>query len=64
MNFEYLDDELRERAKACKTPEELLKLAADEGYELTDEEIASVSGGGGTWSGECEGFKQRNRPIR
>lgn len=63
MDFEYLDGELQEKAKACKTPEDFLKLAADEGYELSDEEIASISGGGGTWSGECEGFKKRHHPI-
>ncbi len=64
MNFEYLDDELREKAQACKTPEDFLKLAAAEGYELSDEEIESVSGGGGTWSGDCTGFKNRRHPVR
>ena len=54
MNFEYLDAELQEKAKACKTPEELLKLAADEGYELSDEQIESISGGLGDWGSDCQ----------
>ena len=58
MSFEYLDPDLREKAQACKTPEELLKLAADEGYELTDEEIEGISGGG-SWSDDCGRFKNR-----
>ena len=54
INFEYLDAELQEKAKACKTPEELLKLAADEGYELSDEQIESISGGLGDWGSDCQ----------
>ena len=46
MRFEDLTPQLKEKAIACKTPEELLALAEDEGIELTDEELASVSGGG------------------
>ena len=42
-----LTPEQLERAKACKTPEEVLALAREEGYELTDEDLESVSGG---WS--------------
>ena len=45
MNLEDLSPELKEKALACKTPEELLALAAEEGYELSDEELAAVSGG-------------------
>ena len=50
MNFENLDisPELREKARACETPEELLALAKKEGYKLSEEELAAVSGGG--WS--------------
>ena len=50
MDLENLNisDELREKAKACKTPEELLALAKKEGYKLSDEEMQAVSGGG--WS--------------
>ena len=29
--------------KACKTPEEVLALAKEEGYELSDQELESVA---------------------
>lgn len=45
MKFEDLTPELQEKVKACKTPQELLALAAAEGYELSDDELAAVSGG-------------------
>ena len=45
VNFEDVPDSIRKRAEACKTPEELLALAAEEGYELTDEELKAISGG-------------------
>ena len=40
-----LSPEQRARAKQCKTPEELLALAKEEGYELTDDELEGISGG-------------------
>ena len=45
MEFENLSPELREKAKACKSVEDILALAKEEGYELSDEELAAVSGG-------------------
>ena len=45
MNFDELSSELQEKVKACKTPEELLELAKEEGYELSDDELEAVSGG-------------------
>jgi len=45
MNFENLTPEQQEKARACKTPEEILALAKAEGYELSDEELEGVSGG-------------------
>ena len=48
MDFNDLSPELREKAKACKTPEEMLALAKKEGYKLSEEELEAVSGGG--WS--------------
>ena len=50
-----LSPELREKAKACKTPEEMLALAKKEGYKLSEEELAAVSGGGG-WSKNDDNF--------
>ena len=45
MNFEDLTPEQQEKARACKTPEEMLALAKAEGYELSDEDLEMVSGG-------------------
>ncbi|MBQ9004349.1 MAG: Nif11 family protein [Eggerthellaceae bacterium] len=50
MDLENLNigPELLEKAKACKSPEEVLALAKREGYKLSDEEMEAVAGGG--WS--------------
>ena len=45
MNFNDLTDEQKAKAQACKTPEEVLALAKEEGYELSDDELEAVSGG-------------------
>ena len=37
MDFSNLTPQQQEKAKACKTPEEVLALAKEEGYELSDE---------------------------
>lgn len=41
-----LTDEQVAKVKACKNHEELLTLAKQEGVELTQEQLAAVSGGG------------------
>ena len=41
-----LTDEQIAKVKACKSHEELLALAKKEGIELSDEQLAVVSGGG------------------
>jgi hypothetical protein len=45
MEFKDLTPEQQEKARACKTPEELLALAKAEGYELSDTELEAVAGG-------------------
>ena len=47
MDFDSMDisDELREKAKACKSPEEILALAKSEGYKLSEAELDEISGG-------------------
>ena len=40
-----LTEEQIAKAKACKSQEELLALAKEEGFELNDEQLAAVSGG-------------------
>lgn len=45
MKFDDLTPELKEKALACKTPEDLLALAKEQGYELSDEQLEAVAGG-------------------
>ena len=46
MSFEDLKNaEFQEKLKNASTPEELMTLVKEEGYELTDEELEGVSGG-------------------
>jgi len=52
MNIENLAPEMQEKAKACKTAEELLTLAKEEGYELTDDDLEAVAGGR-KWGEPC-----------
>ena len=41
-----LSDEQIAKVKACKNHDELLSLAKEEGIELTDEQLTTISGGG------------------
>ena len=46
MSFEDLNNpELQEKLKACKTTDELLAVAKEEGMELSDLELNGVAGG-------------------
>ena len=50
MDIKDVPESIKKRAEACKTPEELLALAKEEGYELTEEDLSAVSGGErGAW---------------
>ena len=68
MNFEDLTPEQQERARSVKSPEEVLALAKEVGYELSDEELDGISGGG-SWgdtcwtdcTNECEKYKPIHR---
>ena len=54
MDFNDLSPELREKAQACTSPEELLALARREGHKLSDDALSAVSGGK-AWSGaQCD----------
>lgn len=52
MEFKDLTEEQKAKARMCKTPAEMLALAKEEGYELSDDELDAVSGGA-KWN-ECE----------
>ena len=45
MNLEELTPEQKQKALACKTPEDILALAKEEGYELNDAQLESLAGG-------------------
>ena len=48
MDLDKLNDpEVREKLKTTKTPEDILAIAKEDGYELSDEELAEISGGWG-----------------
>jgi len=65
MDLNDLAPELKEKAKACKTPDELLALAEEEGYELSEAELDEVAGGRGKWAHEeCEDFVRQGKPRK
>ena len=52
MNFDDLKDpEVQERMKSAKTPADLLAIAKESGYELSEEELNAMSGG---WRPVCD----------
>ena len=54
--FDKLDDGLKERVKAANTPEELLTLLGEAGFELSDEELDGIAGGGWDCFPDCPTF--------
>ena len=56
--YENLTDEQKEKAKACKTMDELVALAGEWGIELPDEVVDAVAGGGpySMCSLNCSGY--------
>ncbi len=56
MSFDDLSPELREKARQCTTPEELLELAKREGIQLAEEELQAISGGGNWGTPDCDHF--------
>lgn len=45
MDLSNIPEELKQEARACRTPEDFLKLAKKGGFELTDEQLDGVYGG-------------------
>ena len=57
MSYEGLKNpEPQEKLDACETPEEMLAIAREEGYELSGDELGNVAGG---W--DRAGFDHRYR---
>lgn len=52
-----LSDEQVAKYRACKTQEEILKLAKEEGVELSEEQLEAVSGGACTDCPNCKRCK-------
>ena len=48
-----LSDELKKKAVSCKTKEELVALAKEEGIKLTDGFLDGISGGS-LWCLDCD----------
>ena len=65
MEFNEIDQELKDRARACKTPEEVLALANEEGITLSDAELEQIAGGKGKWAHEeCNDFIRQGKPRK
>ena len=45
MEFKDMSPELKEKVRGCETPEEILSVAKEECYELTDEQLQALSSG-------------------
>ena len=56
MDFNNISPELREKAKACTSPEELIELAKREGYKLSEQDLEAVSGGSAWTDSGCGSY--------
>ena len=65
MEYDELSQGLKDKARACKTPEEVLALAQEEGIALSDEELDQIAGGRGKWAHEeCNDFIRQGKPRK
>jgi len=65
MEYDELSQGLKDKARACKTPEEVLALAQEEGIALSDEELDQIAGGRGKWAyEECNDFIRQGKPRK
>ena len=51
-----LTDEQKKKVEAARSPEELLAIAKEEGYELSDEQLGGLAGGGDFWCSDCDDY--------
>ena len=54
MNLDSLTEEQKEKFSNCKTLDEMLEQAQEEGFELTEEQLDDIAGGG--WSAFCDDY--------
>lgn len=53
--FSRLSDEQKKAVEAARSPEELLAVAKETGYELSEEQMSAVAEG--SWCGDfCQGY--------
>ena len=52
--FGSLTDEQKKRIEAAQSPEELLALAKETGYELTPDQLEAVAGGKWSCINKCQ----------
>ena len=52
--FAQLSDEQKEQFRNCKDMDEVMKLADEENFELTDDQLEFLASGG--CGGECKNF--------
>ena len=62
--YDNLTDEQKAKAKACKSEQELLDFAGEEGIELPDDLAESVSGGFNWADGVTYGIQYATTEIR
>ncbi len=58
-----LTDEQKKKVEVAQSPEELLAIAKEAGYELSQEELEAVSGGKKFWCTKNDGCKQWKDPC-
>ena len=54
--YENLTEEQKEKAKACKTVDEILKFVEQENIELPEELMEQVAGGWPDWANPTKWF--------
>lgn len=55
LNPEKIPAELKEKARSCQSPEDILALAKEEGYTLADSDLEAIAGGA-IWRWECDSY--------